>query len=68
MSIKTRENLIGDAEQQRRQALAKETVDRIIKEMPRQISMEIYARRVAFEAYAAGWNNKAEEVLNKEGE
>lgn len=62
MSIRTRENLTGDAEQQRRQDLAKETVDRIVKETPRQISMEMYVRRVAFEAYAAGWNNKAKEV------
>ncbi|MDL5055875.1 hypothetical protein [Geitlerinema calcuttense] len=59
MSIKTRENLKGDETQQRRQALCRETVDRIIKETPRQISMEMYVREVAFWAYAEGWNNKA---------
>lgn len=45
MSIKTQENLKGDADQQRRQALAKETVDRILKDTPRQISTE---KMVAF--------------------
>jgi hypothetical protein len=59
MSIKTRENLSGNAEQQRRQNLAKETVDKIIRDTPRQISTEMYVREIAFEAYAAGWNNKA---------
>lgn len=60
MSIKTRENLnTFTEEQQRRQLLAKETIDRIIKDTPRQISTEMYVRTVAYEAYAAGWNNKA---------
>lgn len=51
-------------EQARRKALAKETIDRIIRDTPRQISMEMYVRSVAWEAYAAGWNNKAEEKEN----
>lgn len=61
MSIRTRENLKGDETQQRRQALAKEIVDRIIRDTPRQISTEMYVREVAFVAYAAGWNAKANE-------
>lgn len=65
MSIKTRENLnAGTEEQARRQALARETIDRIIRETPRQISTEMYVRSVAWEAYAAGWNNKATEKEN----
>lgn len=51
-------------EQARRKALAKETIDRIIRDTPRQISMEMYVRSVAWKAYAAGWNNKAEEKEN----
>jgi len=67
MSIKTRENLNAETDEQaRRRALAKETIDRIIRETPRQISTEMYARRIAWEAYAAGWNNKAEEVAKTE--
>lgn len=63
MSIKTRENLNAETEdQKRRRALAKETIDRIIRDTPSQISVEMYARSVAWEAYAAGWNNKADEV------
>lgn len=63
MSVKTRENLNADSDEQlRRKALAKETIDRIIRETPKQISVEMYVRSVAWEAYAAGWNNKAEEA------
>lgn len=43
-----------------KRAVAKREVDRIIRETPRQISMEMYARAVAFEAYATGWNLRAE--------
>lgn len=63
MSIKTRENLNAVSDEQlRRRELALATVDRIIKETPAQISVEMYARNIAFEAYAAGWNNKAAEI------
>lgn len=63
MSIKTRENLNTlTEEQQRRQDLAKKTINRIIEETPRQISTEMYVRTIAWESYAAGWNNKAAEM------
>lgn len=53
MSIKTRENLNAETEEQaRRRALAIETIDRIIRNTPRYISTEMYVRRVAWEAYA----------------
>lgn len=51
-----------DELQKERQAFAKSEVDRIIAETPRQISIEMYVRSVAFEAFAAGWNGKAREV------
>lgn len=62
MSIKTRENLNAESEEQaRRKALATETIDQIICETAPGVSVEMYARSVAWKAYAAGWNNKAEE-------
>lgn len=66
MSIKTRENLNAESEdQKRRKALAKETIDQIIRETAPGVSVEMYVRSVAWKAYAAGWNNKAEEVENE---
>jgi len=54
--------IIESPDQEAKRELAKKEVDRIIRETPMQISMEMYARAVAFEAYARGWNNKAVEV------
>ena len=51
-----------DEVQKQRQEIARAAVDRIIRETPRQISMEMYVRKVAFEAFAEGWNGKAEEI------
>jgi hypothetical protein len=67
MSVKTRENLAGSEIQQQRQAIAKAAVDRILSETPRQISMEMYAREVAFIAFAEGWNAKAAEYQQTNG-
>lgn len=62
MSIKTRENLNAESEEQkRRKALATETIDQIIRETAPGVSVELYARSVAWKAYVAGWNNKAED-------
>lgn len=62
MSINTRENLNTEPEEQkRRKALATETIDQIIRETAPGVSVELYARSVAWKAYAAGWNNKAAE-------
>lgn len=52
--------IIESPEQEARQEQCRKEVDRIIRETPRQISMEMYARAVAFEAYATGWNLRAE--------
>jgi predicted NodU family carbamoyl transferase len=65
MSVKTRENLAGSEIQQQRQAIAKAAVDRILSETPRQISMEMYAREVAFIAFAEGWNAKADNIASE---
>lgn len=59
--------LVDDEIQKQRQETAKIIVDRIIRDTPRQISVEMYVREVAFVAYAAGWNAKAEEVTKSEG-
>lgn len=59
--------LIEDETQKQRQALAKTVVDRILRDTPRQISVEMYAREIAFVAFAAGWNAKAEDVAKTEG-
>jgi hypothetical protein len=70
MSIKTRENLNAESEEQKRrkalatETLATETIDQIIRETAPGVSVELYVRSVAWKAYAAGWNNKAEEVEN----
>src|SRR5574343_1515901 len=54
-----------DEVQKQRQEIARAAVDRIIRETPRQISMEMYVRKVAFEAFAEGWNGKAEDVKSE---
>lgn len=54
--------IIESPEQEAKREQCRKEVDRIIRETPRQISMEMYARRVAFEAYATGWNLKAKEI------
>lgn len=52
--------IIESPEQEAKREQCRKEVDRIIRETPRQISMEMYARAVAFEAYATGWNLRAE--------
>lgn len=53
---------IEDEIQARRNRAMRDAVDKIMLEAPRQINTHLYIRSIAIEAYAAGWNAKAEEM------
>lgn len=63
MSRITAQNLkTVDKEQQRKLDLMKETVEKLIADTPRMISIEMYVRNIAQQAYVHGWNNRAAEA------
>lgn len=69
MSCLTAQNLKKvDAERQRKLDLMNKTINKLIAETPRMISIEIYVRNIAQQAYVYGWNNRADDEANKEAQ
>ena len=69
MSCITAQNLKTiDADQQRKLDLMKTTIEKLIADTPRMISIEMYVRTIAQQAYVHGWNNKATDLEEKTNE
>ncbi len=55
-----------DNEQQRKLDLMNDTINKLVADTPRMVSIEMYVRSIAQQAYIHGWNNRAAEGREEE--